>query len=613
MSSIVKKSSQFTPKLRKRSERAKKLSLLTPPTTQEAQAGSEPSQLTQPEEAGISTPPTTQKSQDGHSDLSKFTMGTGKSPSVERPGEADAEVVDPKDATNKTHEEAVEDESDEHEYGDNDYFKNTLTEADGKALRRRSSVASRRLSGIFNRSGSVSTPGPIGIDKEDSGVAPIMIGIPTVRPSKKSKVSVLKSSKKQQLETVVAVPTNQPLLEEEETEPISKEDQKKDTVSSATALGQDFVVGIDPVTNRFMKFRTHEGVLSELPVAPKNLITTVTDIRQLPRKVAAEDEKYYANLRVLADKLTIADLCKPLIQIGTTSEKFHIAEQAKKKIMEARELRRNARNRARNERISYEKALQIEQTKASNTGQTQNGTDPTENTSEVTQQDPNTAASTNNIVVEMTDGKLQVSDESMIRKNNPVPSAGSRKVEVENPFDNPITSNSYTKLAYTDAWTKEELVQLYNALSTWGTDFTFIALLFPHRNRRQIKRKFTLEEKKRPELVELALRRKLPPDLESYCRLATDGKEFKTLDDLEKEIKQLREEHEKHMNEIQSEREKAIKEDLEASRKREMEIRTGSRMMTRAERERELRKNEIVVGTVDSARTPHLKGLKGET
>ncbi|KAM3124811.1 hypothetical protein CJJ07_000587 [Candidozyma auris] len=613
MSSIVKKSSQFTPKLRKRSERAKKLSSLTPPTTQEAQAGSEPSQLTQPEEAGISTPPTTQKSQDGHSDLSKFTMGTGKSPSVERPGEADAEVVDPKDATKKTHEEAVEDESDEHEYGDNDYFKNTLTEADGKASRRRSSVASRRLSGIFNRSGSVSTPGPIGIDKDDSRVAPTMIGIPTVRPSKKSKVSISKSSKKQQLETVVAVPTNQPLLEEEETEPISKEDQKKDTVSSATALGQDFVVGIDPVTNRFMKFRTHEGVSSELPVAPKNLITTVTDIRQLPRKVAAEDEKYYANLRVSADKLTIADLCKPLIQIGTTSEKFHIAEQAKKKIMEARDLRRNARNRARNERISYEKALQIEQTKASNTGQTQNGTGPTEITSEVTQQDPNTAASTNNIVVEMTDGKLQVSDESMIRKNNPVPSAGSRKVEVENPFDNPITSNSYTKSAYTDAWTKEELVQLYNALSTWGTDFTFIAQLFPHRNRRQIKRKFTLEEKKRPELVELALRRKLPPDLESYCRLAADGKEFKTLDDLEKEIKQLREEHEKHMNEIQSEREKAIKEDLEASRKREMEIRTGSRMMTRAERERELRKNEIVVGTVDSARTPHLKGLKGET
>jgi hypothetical protein len=33
------------------------------------------------------------------------------------------------------------------------------------------------------------------------------------------------------------------------------------------------------------------------------------------------------------------------------------------------------------------------------------------------------------------------------------------------------------------------------ALAQWGTDFEMIARLFPHRNRRQIKLKFTREEK----------------------------------------------------------------------------------------------------------------------
>ena len=56
------------------------------------------------------------------------------------------------------------------------------------------------------------------------------------------------------------------------------------------------------------------------------------------------------------------------------------------------------------------------------------------------------------------------------------------------------------------------------------------------------------------------------------------------------------------MAEIVEERQKAIKEDAEASRRREIEIRTGSKPMTRAEKVKELRKNEMVLGSIDDVK-----------
>lgn len=56
------------------------------------------------------------------------------------------------------------------------------------------------------------------------------------------------------------------------------------------------------------------------------------------------------------------------------------------------------------------------------------------------------------------------------------------------------------------------------------------------------------------------------------------------------------------MAQIAQEKERAIREDAEESRRREIEIRTGSKPMTRAERIKELRKNEMVVGSVDDVK-----------
>ena len=158
----------------------------------------------------------------------------------------------------------------------------------------------------------------------------------------------------------------------------------------------------------------------------------------------------------------------------------------------------------------------------------------------------------------------------------------SRSVEKSNPFANPITSTTYSRRVFTDKWTSQELNQFYQALSMFGTDFSLISQLFPHRSRKQIKLKFNLEERRFPEVVELALRRKLPVDFEEYC--ANTKNDIKSLEYYNEELRKVRIEHEQSMNAIALEREKALKEDAEASRRREIEIRTGSKPMSRAEK-----------------------------
>jgi len=57
------------------------------------------------------------------------------------------------------------------------------------------------------------------------------------------------------------------------------------------------------------------------------------------------------------------------------------------------------------------------------------------------------------------------------------------------------TSNSFKNYNHTDKWTEQETRKFYRALEIFGTDFSLIAQLFPHRNRIQIKNKFLKEEK----------------------------------------------------------------------------------------------------------------------
>ncbi|KXS15643.1 hypothetical protein M427DRAFT_98592 [Gonapodya prolifera JEL478] len=72
-----------------------------------------------------------------------------------------------------------------------------------------------------------------------------------------------------------------------------------------------------------------------------------------------------------------------------------------------------------------------------------------------------------------------------------------------------ITNATYAKRrTKSEKWTDEETEKFYEALSMCGTDFTLAVPLFPGRNQRQLKNKYTREERADPARVAQALKRR---------------------------------------------------------------------------------------------------------
>lgn len=80
--------------------------------------------------------------------------------------------------------------------------------------------------------------------------------------------------------------------------------------------------------------------------------------------------------------------------------------------------------------------------------------------------------------------------------------------------------NSCTYANYTKAekWTREDTEFFFQALRQFGTDFSLIQRLFPGRSRRQIKKKYLMEDKMNPGRVEAAIKN-LNPDTVLYQNL----------------------------------------------------------------------------------------------
>ncbi|KAF7998936.1 hypothetical protein HF325_006468 [Metschnikowia pulcherrima] len=616
MSSIVKKLSHFVPKVKKRAVRRE--ALATPPASQvtdnsqtKKDATEEP--ISGQHNAETYSPPATQvqslapsgddiaraETEDSTTNplLSYTISGKGANGAIKDNTEP---VVDPvlKAPEKATHVSESESESDG-EYGDNDIFKQPLVSQ--QYTRRRSSVAShRRLSGIHpnRRNSSVSISGTPAVgtaETEHAREAPVTIGVPMAKTAKKRRgSSVAHPTKKLMRGLVIAIPSvTDTVTEEQEPEPERPVVATQNSPQKTTT--EDYVVGLCPKTNKLRKFKTSESVEGDLPIAPPNLVTSISSVKQLPRRVKPEEEHLYASVGVRTDAISMADLCKPLLQIGLKSETFALAEEARQKLLARKNERREARAKARELRIPYKKALRaVQGDEPEEEGPKQIDFDALAREEEVSK--------SSTLKLAVVDGQMQLDLESVVRGREFAPNSGNRTVELENPFQNPITANLYSRLVHTDAWTKDELVELYRALSTWGTDFSFIAQLFPYRTRRQIKNKFVLEEKHNPQLIELALRRRLPPDFEQFCARASSVSQLKLVDDFYREMAELKKDHETHLREINTERERAIKEDLETNRKREIEIRTGSKPMTKAERSRMIRQNEVVVGEIEDVK-----------
>ncbi|KAI3404042.2 hypothetical protein KGF56_003201 [Candida oxycetoniae] len=399
---------------------------------------------------------------------------------------------------------------------------------------------------------------------------------------------------------------------EDESSILSKRRRTEDVVS------KEFVLGIDPKTNKVRKFRRKDALKKEVksengfsrvadvmlddiaPIEPDNLVTTVTSVSQIPVNIKEEDSSLYAELDYAYEGMTMADLCKPTLKIGQVSSNHALVVEAEKQMKQEKTQRRLDRARARREKISLEEARLLNEGKTSE--DTKSDDDKTNKNKKVdlfSLDDDDQSQTSTAIQLTLLDGKIGYKEESAIVVKQRVDTSN-RIVEQANPYSNPVTSATYGKQLHTDKWTSAELQEFYKALSMFGTDFSLISQLFPHRTRKQIKSKFALEEKKYPEVVELALKRKLPVDFEEYRKNVKN--DIKTIEQYNENLRKVRFEHEESMNAIAMEREKAYREDAEASRRREIEIRTGTKPMTRAEKVKELRKNEIVVGSIDDVK-----------
>ncbi|ORY80020.1 hypothetical protein BCR37DRAFT_369870 [Protomyces lactucae-debilis] len=119
---------------------------------------------------------------------------------------------------------------------------------------------------------------------------------------------------------------------------------------------------------------------------------------------------------------------------------------------------------------------------------------------------------------------------------------GPREVVDVDDMKRRVNSASHGKPIGKVRWDDTATEQFYTALSQWGTDFEMIAQMFPSRDRKQIKSKFTLEERRNPHLITRALIRKKPVDMEVYAKQS--AKTFRPIEELEAELQQLRDRYE---------------------------------------------------------------------
>lgn len=317
----------------------------------------------------------------------------------------------------------------------------------------------------------------------------------------------------------------------------------------------------------------------------------VKSVREIPKNIEEKDSSKYM---IDENNFTMAELCKRTLPIGEVSDNFersksaYIAKMSKRK--ELRELRQKARLEFKSLQELNKEDEEEEKIRRKDAQEKLLNTEIPEE--RVTQ----------SMQLRLTaDGNIAVDEESTVvdrHKNASLENAQKKKVD-ENPFDNLYNNNSYGRASYTDPWTTDEMIKYYKALSMWGTDFNLIAQLFPYRTRRQVKAKFTNEEKKHPVMVELALRAKLPPSFEQYC--VDIRKTIPTVQEFDEKIKALQTEHELHLKELEESKNTAKIEDQDTERENEsrsMTNKRGAGGFTRKDL-KTYRKKEVVLGTID--------------
>ncbi|ANZ75033.1 BA75_02069T0 [Komagataella pastoris] len=322
-------------------------------------------------------------------------------------------------------------------------------------------------------------------------------------------------------------------------------------------------------------------------------------------KVLLKDKRFLKNgdlskLRIDENVISLAELCKPALPIGEISDNFEIAEDALKSRRLKSAERRLIREKAREENTTLEevkKKIEEERLKIIQSNSEFNEPEVTSTVKTMAPEAPSTnPVNTVQLQIQQ-DGTIGVDSESLMLNRHKSEGNEDKEREEENKFKNPVNFGTYGKFTYSERWSSEETLRFYQALASWGTDFSILQQLFPYRTRKQVKNKFNLEERRNPELIGMALMRKLPPNLEKYCQDTNNS--FKTLEQYNQELKELKVNHERQLKEMKELQEKSRLEDIESQRLREIGRRTGTKKVTRAQMIQELRANQTVVGTID--------------
>lgn len=115
-------------------------------------------------------------------------------------------------------------------------------------------------------------------------------------------------------------------------------------------------------------------------------------------------------------------------------------------------------------------------------------------------------------VVQVVNGEIVLQESSMV-----VPGARRSVQEVEEEFAQVVEEevqhsavvgasyNSFVSRRAPQHWSVAETKKFYNALRQVGPDFATMAAYFDNRTRKQLKRKYQIENTKNPHLIELAL------------------------------------------------------------------------------------------------------------
>lgn len=354
----------------------------------------------------------------------------------------------------------------------------------------------------------------------------------------------------------------------------------------------------DGSVDDFKEVPQEDVIIPALPIKKDyNLEFKIDDVKQLRDLRVVDDAHLTQHIKINEEKMTMGDLCKPFFPIGEVSKNYERAVEGERKRKERQQRDSHDRRMARKYRLNEKEMKKLHDSESSTAVADRDATiDQKAKVKELMERDlTDSLNKVHNVpLLQIQNGQVVYSQEStMINRHGEESNEGLERVE-ENPYENIVTSNTYSKKKQTLRWTPQETAELFKAVSLWGTDFSLISQLFPYRTRKQIKAKFVLEEKKHPHLVEFALLRKLPVDIDEYS--GKSGRQFKTLDEYNEELANVKQKHDEELKTMAAAKELALEEDRQTQQQNPAgEQKPRSRKAVIAE----FRRNEEIVGSLD--------------